>query len=207
MVRVWWYRALVSSNSVKLTTTQHLILTTIAWRGPCTPYELKDYFQRVVRTLVDVPHTLLYTEPPKLASLGLVDEEQEPAGRRRKTYTITDAGMEVVREWLSSAPHREPSLEDEALMKLTYAAFSTPEAVRALANHQIAFYQDRVARLEAALSSSDDDAHRRRYLRTSARLALQQAKVLRDFWLDVERDPGRRAEAKQRSRRRSRLDD
>src|SRR5687767_5553225 len=59
----------MSSALPRLTTTQHLILTTIAWRGPCTPYELKDYFQRVVRHLVEVPHTLLYTEPPKLAEL------------------------------------------------------------------------------------------------------------------------------------------
>jgi PadR family transcriptional regulator, regulatory protein AphA len=181
-----------------LTTTQHLILTTIAWRGPCTPYELKDYFQRVVRTLVDVPHTMLYTEPPKLAALGLVHEEREETGRRRKTYSITEAGMEVVRAWLASPPSRDPSTEDEAIMKLVYSVFSTPAAVRDLARHQVAFYEARITAIEEALPTSDHDARRRRYLRTGARLAYEQAKVLREFWLDVEQDPDRKAESKRR---------
>lgn len=188
----------MSSPAPKLTTTQHLILTTIAWRGPCTPYELKDYFQRIVRLLLEVPHTLLYTEPPKLAELGLVTEEREDGGRRRKTYTITDAGLDVVRDWLATLPEREPSTDDEAIMKLTYSFFSTPDAVRELARHQVAMYEARIAGLEEALPTSDHDAHRRRYLRTGARLALEQSKVLRDFWRDVEKDPDRKAEAKRR---------
>jgi len=189
---------MVSSPAPKLTTTQSLVLTTIAWRGPCTPYDLKDYFQRVVRALVEVPHTLLYTEPPKLAALGLVHEERERSGRRRKTYTITDAGMDVVREWLATPPSREPSLDDEAMMKLLYSVFSTPAAVRDLARNQVDYYEARISAIELALPTSDHDAARRRYLRTGARLALQQAKLLREFWLDVEKDPDRKAEAKRR---------
>lgn len=187
-----------SGERPKLTMTQHFILTTIAWRGPCTPYELKDYFQRIVRMLVEVPHTLLYTEPPKLAALGLVDEEREETGRRRKTYTITDAGMAVVREWLAAPPEREPSYDDEAIAKVSYSALSNPAAVRELAEHQVAYYEARIVMLEAGIVSSDHDAHRRRYIRTGARLALAQAHVLLEFWRDVEKDPDRKAEAKRR---------
>lgn len=186
------------SSSPKLTTTQNFILTTIAWRGPCTPYELKDYFQRVVRVMVEVPHTLLYTEPPKLAAFGLVDEQQESTGRRRKTYTITDAGMAVVREWLATPPEQEPSLADLAIAKLAWSALSTPSAVRDLARHQITYYEQRIAMLEAGLVSSDPYAHERRYIRTGARLALRQAHVLLEFWHDVEQDPDRKAESKRR---------
>jgi PadR family transcriptional regulator AphA len=185
-------------SSVKLTATQNLILTTIAWRGPCTPYELKDYFQRIVRMLVDVPHTLLYTEPPKLAALGLVSEEREETGRRRKTYSITNAGMVVVREWLATPPTREPSYDDEAIMKLTYAALGTPDAVRDLARDQVAYYTWRIEAFEAGLLVSDEDAERRRYIRTGARLALRQAHTLLEFWRDVEKDPDRRSEVKRR---------
>lgn len=182
----------------KLTPTQHLILTTIAWRGPCTPYDLKDYYQRIVRLLVEVPHTLLYTEPPKLAALGLLHEEREETGRRKKTYTITEEGLEVVRTWLASPPEREPSTEDEAMAKLTYSALSTPSAVRGLARQQIDYYERRIAVLEAMIPTSDHDAHRRRYIRTGARLALQQARDLREFWRDVEKDPNRKSEEKRR---------
>lgn len=184
--------------SRELTTTQHLILTTIAWRGPCTPYELKDYFQRVVRQLVDVPHTLLYTEPPKLADRGLLSEEREETGRRRKTYTITELGRETVQHWVAAPPTREPSLEDEAIMKLIYSAFSTPGAVRELAEHQVAYYEGRIADLEAGLLSSDHDAKRRRFVRTGGRLALAQSKLILDFWRDVASDPDRKAEASRR---------
>lgn len=182
-------------STPSLTTTQHLILAVIAWRGPATPYELKDYFSRIVRFLVDVPHTLLYTEPPKLAALGLVHEEREETGRRRRTYTITEDGMEVVRAWLATPPVREPSLDDEAIMKLTYSVFSTPEAVARLARHQIEYYENRIEKIDTALPTSDDDAHRRRYLRTGARLARSQAVVLVEFWRDVERDPDREIES------------
>ena len=180
----------------QLTSTQHLILAAIAWRQPVTPYELKDYFQRVVRYLVDVPHTLLYTEPPKLAALGLVEETQEEGGRRRKTYTVTDEGLRVVGDWLASPPAKEPSLDDEAIMKLSYSALGTPSAVAALARHQVDYYQARIAALEAALLSSDHDARRRRYIRTGARLALDQARVLLTFWQNIERDPDRKVETR-----------
>lgn len=183
---------------MKLTSTQHLILTTIAWRGPCTPYELKDYFQRIVRHLVEVPHTLLYTEPAKLAARSLLREDREETGRRRKTYSITPAGMEVVHEWLATSPTREPSLDDEAIMKLTYSFFSTPEAVRGLAEHQVHFYEQRIAAIEALFPASDHDAVRRRYLRTGARLSLAQAKVLLEFWQDVHDDPDRKVESQRR---------
>jgi PadR family transcriptional regulator, regulatory protein AphA len=185
-------------SSAKLTTTQSLILATIAWRGPVTPYQLKDYFSRVVRFLVEVPHTLLYTEPPKLAALGLLDEEVEPTGRRRKTYSITDAGLEQIRRWLQEPPEREPSTEDEAMFKLMYAGFTAPVHVATLARHEVEFYEQRIALLSEAIPSSDHDAERRRYIRTGARLALEQAKVMRDFWLDVEQDPNREVEATRR---------
>jgi PadR family transcriptional regulator, regulatory protein AphA len=185
-------------SSPKLTTNQNLILATIAWRGPVTPYGLKDYFSRVVRVIVEVPHTLLYTEPPKLAELGLLHEELEEGGRRRKTYSVTEAGYEQIRAWLREPVVREPSTEDEAMLKLLYAGFTAPEHVAGLARQQVEYYERRIAFLEEVLPTSDHDADRRRYIRTGARLALEQSKVMRDFWLDVERDPDRTVEAKRR---------
>lgn len=182
-------------SSPKLTANQHLILAVVAWRGPATPYDLKDYFARVVRYLVEVPHTLLYTELPKLAALGLVHEDREETGRRRRTYTITEEGMDVVRAWLVDPTAREPSVDDDALMKLTYSVFSTPDAVAQLARHQIEFYEKRIEIIDAVLPTSDHDAYRRRYLRTGARLARDQAVVLLEFWRDIERDPDREIEA------------
>lgn len=104
--------------------------------------------------------------------------------------------MDVVRDWLATPPSKDPSLDDEAIMKLTYSVFSTPGAVRELARHQVDCYEQRIATIEAMLPTSDHDAHRRRFLRTGARLAYEQAKVLLEFWRDVEKDPDRRSEAR-----------
>lgn len=79
-----------------------------------------------------------------------------------------------------------------------YSGFSSPDAVRGLARHQIEYYEARIAAIEEALLTSGHDAHRRRYLRTGARLALHLACVLLDFWRDVEQDPDRKSEAKRR---------
>lgn len=176
-------------SSTNLTATQHLILTVVAWRGPATPYELKDYFQRIVKFLVDVPHTMLYTELPKLAQLGLVHEEQETTGRRRKTYTVTKAGRAVTRAWLGDAECRPPSVDDEAMMKFLYSEMSTPEAVAALAGQQLAYYEQRLGMVEASLASNLENAHRTRYLRTGARLLRDQTKLNIKFWKRVLEDP------------------
>ena len=83
-------------------------------------------------------------------------------------------------------------------MKLMFSTFSSPAAVRALARHQVEYYEERIAGIEAVLPTSDHDARRRRYIRTGARLALEQAKVLLEFWRDVERDPDRKEESRRR---------
>lgn len=79
-------------------------------------------------------------------------------------------------------------------MKLTYSVFSTTDSVVELARNQIALYENRIATIDAVLPTSDHDAHRRRYLRTGARLARDQAVVLLEFWRDIERDPDREIE-------------
>ena len=52
-------------------------------------------------------HTLLYTEPPRLAALGLVTEVRESEGRRRRVFAITAEGMEALSSWLDR-PFRLP---------------------------------------------------------------------------------------------------
>ena len=63
-----------------------------AREGPSTPYALERHGWATLGNFWSFPHTLLYTEPPRLAALGHVTETRETEGRRRRIFSITAAG-------------------------------------------------------------------------------------------------------------------
>jgi len=177
-----------------MSTVRYVILCCIAWRGPQTPYQLKDYIARVVSWVWDFPHTQLYTEPPKLCALGLLREEREEDGRRRRTYSITDEGRAVVRAWLVESPVKPPQIRDLGLLKLHFSGLSSPDGVRRLARSQIEVHTARAGALAAALAESDVEPERRRYVRSGGRYGLASEELSVEFWQDVVADPERAAE-------------
>src|SRR5260370_40403074 len=54
----------------------------VAGMGPATPYELKQVVNASLGYFWSFPHSQLYSEPDRLAGLGLLEVEQEEAGRR-----------------------------------------------------------------------------------------------------------------------------
>jgi PadR family transcriptional regulator, regulatory protein AphA len=188
-------------SSPELSTVQHVILCSLAWRGPQTPYQLKDYIERVVGFYWTFPHAQIYTEPPKLAALGLVDEEREEGGRRRKTYSITESGLDAVREWLAAPTTRPPEIRDLGLLKLHFSGLSTTDSVVALAEQQVEFHEARLAELRDAMAGSDIEPEHRRFVRTGGRLGLGIEELIVAQWRDVLADPDRRKEAARRGKR------
>ena len=56
-----------------------------------------------------------YVEPKRLAALGYLEARKEPGQTRERTvYTLTDKGLEALREW-ARTPVRFPRLQHEAL--------------------------------------------------------------------------------------------
>ena len=82
------------SSDIRLGPVSYLVLGITALRGPSTPYDLKRFVQLSIGHFWPFPHTQLYAEPARLAEAGLLDETREQDGRRRRHYTITDAGRE-----------------------------------------------------------------------------------------------------------------
>ena len=76
-----------------LTPSQLIVLGLIARHGPMTPYELKAKVESSVGMYWPVPHAQLYRDPARLAELGLLREEAEEHGRRRRVFHLTDAGV------------------------------------------------------------------------------------------------------------------
>jgi PadR family transcriptional regulator AphA len=141
--------------SSELTPTSYLVLGLLAREGPSTPYDLK---RRVGATLGHVwsfPHTQLYTEPARLVDLGLVAEQREQRGRRRRIFTITDDGLAAVRDWLDRPSGEPTELRDLGLLQLFFADLTGPEERRRIALRQLALHR-------ATLAVYEDDARRER---------------------------------------------
>ena len=126
--------------SSKLGAASHLILGLLALEGPRTSYELNDLIDVSVGNFWHIPRSQLYAAPRRLVELGLVSEEQEETGRRRRTFTITDDGLDAVRGWIES-PSGVPELRDAAMLRLFFADLVEPQSMLRLADEQIELHQ------------------------------------------------------------------
>ncbi|HEX7267837.1 MAG TPA: PadR family transcriptional regulator, partial [Streptosporangiaceae bacterium] len=85
-----------------LTTTSHAVLAQLAVR-PWSTYELAQQRVRYFRYVWPRAESAIYREVKRLAAMGLVAAKREYVGKRPRTvYSITDAGRQVLREWLGT---------------------------------------------------------------------------------------------------------
>lgn len=127
--------------------TSHIVLGLLALQGPATSYELNALVDESIGSFWQFPRSQLYAEPRRLAERGLVSESQEAGGRRRRTYTITDAGRGALEAWLRS-PAGFPELRDGGLLRLFFADLVDEDAVHALADEQLRLHRERLAGFE-----------------------------------------------------------
>jgi PadR family transcriptional regulator AphA len=138
----------IATPPAHLSSTSYLVLGLIEREGPSTPYELKHHVAATIGHFWSFPHALLYKEPPRLVELGLLTEERETGGRRRRLFTITGRGRAAIREWLAT-PSQEPTeLRDAGLLQLFFADLGSTDDRRALADVQLATHRAALARYE-----------------------------------------------------------
>jgi DNA-binding PadR family transcriptional regulator len=146
--------------TAQLTPTSYLVLGLVAREGQSTPYDLKRHVAATIGHFWTFPHALLYKEPPRLAGLGLLTEERELQGRRRRLFTITDAGRAALRAWLGR-PSREPTeLRDLALLQLFFADLEPTSARLTIAQQQLAVHRAQLAEYEAGLQFEEGNGGR-----------------------------------------------
>lgn len=108
----------------KLTTTSYALLVQLALR-PWSAYELVQQRVRYFRFVWPKAESAIYREVKKLAEDGLAERSIEHTGRRSRTiYQITEAGLDVLREWLAT-PVGPFSMEFEVLLRLFVAPIGT----------------------------------------------------------------------------------
>jgi PadR family transcriptional regulator, regulatory protein AphA len=172
------------SSELRLGPVSYLVLGIAALRGPTTPYELKRFVKLTVGNFWPFPHTQLYTEPARLAEAGLLDEEREESGRRRRHYSLTEAGRERLAEWLAEPVTSPTEYRDLGLLKLFFSELAEPPQILTLARAQAAAQRRQLADYEALLARYGDRPQYARRLLT-AELGVRLARAAADFWDEI----------------------
>jgi len=105
-----------------------------------------------------------YTEPKRLADLGYLTARKEPGKTRERTvYTLTDKGLDALREW-AKTPLAFTPLKSEPLLRLLICDLVGEQATR----ESVATLRDDIADLQARLDEAEaaahDLPHREKYL-------------------------------------------
>ncbi len=132
-------------STERLTPTSYLVLGLLAREGPSTPYDLEQHVRATLGNFWSFPHTLLYSEPPRLAALGLATEVRETEGRRRRVFAITPAGNDALSSWLDRPTTAPAELRDPGLLQLFFADLASDDARLRLAERQLAIHQSKLA--------------------------------------------------------------
>jgi PadR family transcriptional regulator AphA len=134
-----------------------------------------------------------YVEPKRLAKLGYLAAHKEPGKTRERTvYTLTDKGLEALREY-ADTPVRFTPLKSEPLLRLLIADLVGEARTRksmATLRDDIADLSARLDRLEA---SADTLPHRRKYLLLVIGFLRQLLELHLELVDEVERELGRDA--------------
>lgn len=180
--------------TLPLTPTSYVVLGLLAREGQSTPYDLKRHIAATIGHFWSFPHALLYKEPARLVDLGLVTEEREEDGRRRRLFTITEAGRHALRAWLDRPARQPTELRDLGLLQLFLADLGGAPAMRAIAQEQLALHRGQLARYEAAQQAgadgvgSPDSRSLEQWRGVTLRLGVLYEQVAVDFWAGVAGD-------------------
>ncbi|MFI4992312.1 MAG: PadR family transcriptional regulator [Solirubrobacterales bacterium] len=165
------------TDEIELTTTSHIVLGLLSLSGEATPYDLKQMVAATVGHFWALPHSQLYAEPTRLARAGYLTENQQPDGRRRKLYTLTDRGRDALKDWLTVPTPELYTLRDLALLKLFFGA-----DVHQLAEVQLETHRKRLAEYEALHEQFTDEAPAGP--RLGLELGIRHERETVDFWAE-----------------------
>ena len=141
-------------EEIRLTPTSYIVLGLLADADEVTPYDLKAMVAGGIGNLWSLQHTQLYAEPERLTKAGYLTETREDGGRRRKLYSITQAGRDALAAWLSAEPGDElPEVRDIGLLKVFFGADPRSFAAKLAQAHRVKLHEYET--LEQALAGTE----------------------------------------------------
>src|SRR4051812_27833351 len=113
-------------RDIRLNPSSYAVMALLKAAGESTPYELKQVLEKSVQNFWPIPHTTFYAETTRLAGAGFLSERQEPDGRRRKLYALTEQGAEALDAWAQAGDWTPPQLRNEGVLKIFAGADPLP---------------------------------------------------------------------------------
>lgn len=150
-----------------LSASAYVVLGLLDREGATTPYGLDREIQQSIGHFWAFPRSQIYAEAARLVRRGLVVEERESTGRRRRTLSLTQAGRDALAEWLTGPGGQGTDIRDEGLLRLYFQRDTASGAaqVRRLAEQQrdahrrkLAGYEDILAAASAPEEAAPDAA-------------------------------------------------
>jgi PadR family transcriptional regulator AphA len=177
-------------STPRLSHTSYLVLGLVGGLGASTPYELKQLVNASLGNFWSFPHSQLYSEPDRLVALGLLDVDQEEDGRRRKRYSLTEAGRSALEAWLGDqdSDSERAEVREPGLLKLFFGAEAGPEDVTRLARARVALYTAELENYEAIGEAIMNDPALR-YPYATLRLGIAWARTCLTFWEEIAEHP------------------
>ena len=123
-------------DSIRLTPTSYVVLGLVESMKSATAYDMKVAARLGVSNLWALPHTQLYSESARLADAGLLEQEREEGGRRRRTYRLAASGRAALRAWRAEDSPTEWELRDAGLLKLFFGSDPVQLATTQLEAHR-----------------------------------------------------------------------
>jgi len=139
-----------------LSASAYVVLGLLEQSGSATPYALDREIQQSIGHFWAFPRSQIYAEAARLVRHGLVREEREGAGRRRRTLSLTPAGRDVLAQWLTGPADQVTEIRDEGLLRIFFQRVgeSGTEPVRQLAVQQREAHRRKLAQYETILASA-----------------------------------------------------
>jgi DNA-binding PadR family transcriptional regulator len=148
-------------STPRLSQTSFIVLGLLEQAGSATPYDLKRVAEISTNNFWTVPHTQIYTECARLAEIGLLVEEREQTGRRRRVYRVTEEGRKHLQRWRGEPSEGTSELRDASTLKLFFGGDPA-----ALAAGQVEAHERQLATYEQLIEAKD-------YLPSGQVLALE----------------------------------
>jgi PadR family transcriptional regulator, regulatory protein AphA len=131
--------------------------------GGAAPHDLLRMARRG-RILDWAGESQYYVEPKRLAKLGYLEARKEPGRTRPRTvYTLTDKGLEALREY-ARTPVRLTPLKSEPLLRLLIADLAGEDVTRASMATLRDDIADLIERLDESAAAAQELPHRSKYL-------------------------------------------
>ena len=172
---------------LSLTPISYVVLGLVDAMERATPYEMKRVVAESIGYFWPFPHSQLYAEPTRLAEAGLLQEEQERGGRRRKTYTITPSGRAALEDWIVEGEPELSEIRDLGLLQLFFASRMPAQTISDLARRHEALHRERLTEYENLYERVQRGVPPA--MVATLRMGLQFERMAIAYWADIAEHP------------------